>query len=54
MRNACAWASVGARLAPSPATPPRAGPVRLPADSLKKSPNRLAWRCSLLGLVPPG
>src|SRR5260370_19265843 len=37
IRSAWAWARVGARLAPSPATPPRAEPVTVPADSLKKS-----------------
>src|SRR5215472_7835064 len=35
--SSCARASVGARFAPSPARPPIAVPVTVPADSLMKS-----------------
>src|SRR2546421_5423952 len=36
MRSSCARASVGARLAPSPARPPSAVPPAMPEDTFKK------------------
>src|SRR5258705_14011261 len=37
IRSSCALATAGARLAPSPARPPSAVPVRVPADCFRKS-----------------